>query len=161
MGEEGRPEHASLQAAIAVGEVRHAWGYFLAALDRDWTEQTAIRPIVAASRTPQDPTPVPPDDRDRVAALTGVGVTPEAAARLARDNPDSAPRPLRCLPCGSKSVASARPASLVDLLTERACAFAKLEVAVPFTAGRGTGEWCFAPTPSSHLCLEGIAARLR
>ena len=91
---------ALLQAAIAAGEVRHARGYFLAALDRDWTEQTAHPGDRHGQQdtTPQDPEPTPPDDTDLITALTGVGVTSEAAARLAHDNPDGARRQLRWLP---------------------------------------------------------------
>ena len=90
---------ALLRAAMAAGEVRQARGYFLAALDRDWTEQPRPADRRGQQDTArQDPAAMPPDDTDLVAALVGVGVTPEAAARLIRDNPDGARRQLRWLP---------------------------------------------------------------
>gem|GEM_PF-4819886 len=90
---------ALLQAAMAAGEVRNARGYFMAALERDWTEQTAP----TADRNSQTDagseylTSIP-NAPDLVAALTRVGVTPEAAARLVRDNPDGVRRQLLWLP---------------------------------------------------------------
>lgn len=90
---------ALLQTALAKGEVRHARGFFLAALERDWSEQTAP----ANSR--HSPEPAGAEDQDAtsgapdlVAALTGVGVTPETAVRLVRDHPDGVQRQLLWLP---------------------------------------------------------------
>ncbi len=85
---------ALLQAAMADEEVRQVRGCFLAALDRDWTEQP--RPADRRGQqdtAPQDPALIPPDDTHLITGLTGVGVTPETAARLVRDNPDGARRP--------------------------------------------------------------------
>ncbi len=80
-----------LREALAVGAVRNPRGFLIAAIQRDWTPETAPR----ASTADQAATAAtPPEYRRLVAELTAVGVTGSAAERWAREEPEETARQL-------------------------------------------------------------------
>ncbi len=91
-----------LRRAMETGQVRRPRGFFLAALDRDWTAETAPHPTealagggIAASGEPASATA---DVGGLVGALHDLGVTASVAERLARHNPCRVRQQLAWLP---------------------------------------------------------------
>ncbi len=83
-----------LRAALAVRTVRNPRGFLVAALQRDWTPETAPQ----ASHAADDADPVAaPEIRRLVAGLVAVGVTSAAAERWAREDPGETGRQLAWL----------------------------------------------------------------
>ena len=83
-----------LRDALAVRTVRNPRGFLIAALQRDWTPETAPRASTAA----EDTAPVAaPEILRLVAGLVAVGVTGAAAERWAREEPGETGRQLAWL----------------------------------------------------------------
>ena len=83
-----------LRDALAVRTVRNPRGFLVAALQRDWTPETAPQ----ASKAAEDAaTAAPPEIRRLVAGLVAVGVTGAAAERWAREEPEETGRQLAWL----------------------------------------------------------------
>ena len=80
-----------LREALAAGAVRNPRGFLLAAIQRDWTPETAPR---ASTADQAAATATPPEFRRLVAELTAVGVTKSAAERWAREEPEETARQL-------------------------------------------------------------------
>ena len=83
-----------LRASLAVRTVRNPRGFLVAALQRDWTPETAPQ----ASHAAEDADPVAvPEIRRLAAGLVAVGVTSAAAERWAREEPGETGRQLAWL----------------------------------------------------------------
>ncbi len=83
-----------LREALAAGMVRNPRGFLIAAIQRDWTPETAPRASAAAEDAAMA---TPPEIRRLVAGLTTVGVTGTAAERWAREEPEETARQLAWL----------------------------------------------------------------
>ncbi len=100
-----------LRTAMEAGQVRRPRGYFLAALERDWTAETAPMLSVGESDgTAASTDPAVPGEPSRQAkihgedlvrlgdALTALGVTASVAQRLVREDPAEVAQQLAWLP---------------------------------------------------------------
>ena len=102
-----------LREALAAGAVRNPRGFLIAAIQRDWTPETAPRVSTADQEAAAAP---PPEFRRLVAELTAVGVTTAAAERWAREEPQETAKQLVWL---SDRAAKDPAAVLVSAIRER------------------------------------------
>ena len=91
-----------LRHVMETGQVRRPRGFFPAALDRDWTAETAPHPTEAladgAPPASGEPASATADMGGLVGALHDLGVTASVAQRLARHNPGRVRQQLAWLP---------------------------------------------------------------
>ncbi len=100
-----------LRTAVEAGQVLRPRGYFLAALERDWTAETApVLPVGEADGTAAHTDPAVPGEPSRQAkihgedlvrlgdALTALGVTASVAQRLVGEDPAEVAQQLAWLP---------------------------------------------------------------